>query len=129
MPEQEEVDWDWSDVEKEPKLENLSLIESHFPTLARFGRILGWCFSAIVVLWLVGVTVGMLTLFVSFGVSICRSLFLASIETMDWIPWALGALLAILLQGTVCLLVIYGIVRLVRLYRPRKKQLNKGASH
>ncbi len=117
------------DVEKEPKLENLSLIESHFPKLARFGKILGRCLSAIVVLWLVGMTVGMLMLFVRFGVYICRSLFLASIETMDWMPWALGALLAILLQGTVCLLVIYGIVRLVRLYRPRKKQLNKDASH
>ena len=50
-------------------------------------------------------------------------------SAMNRVAWALGATLAIVLQGAVCLLVIYGIIKLVRLCRPRKKQVDKDASH
>ena len=48
-------------------------------------------------------------------------------SVMDWVAWALGSLLAVVLTGAVCLLVIYGIRRVVRLCRPRRTQVSKNS--
>ena len=61
------------------------------------------------------------------------SLILAqTVETpgvMDWVGYALGALVGLVLVGAVCLLVIYGTCRLVRRTRYLDRRLGSNGRH